>query len=176
MAGRVCKNFVTAFLAASGELAVVTSHGDIVAANDAWRQYCERRGAGPRGTTGANYWHLTTSAAVRGDDIAATASDALEAVFGGYADRASLKYQQEPGAGGQRFHLRVEQLTGSGHFLVSHEAIIVPGQRADRTEPQRWTAQLVRSNAHLDPASGTTRALQGNSFHRRHPVTLLARC
>ena len=146
MNGSVGKIFVAAFMAAAGELAVVEPNGRIVVANDAWRNYGDHRGAGPRGEIGTNYWHLTTRAAVAGDEVAATAADALEAVFGGYVGRVSLDYDR--GADARRFRLRIERLPGSGHFLISHEALAQPkagtasGDSKDPPVPRQWVAHL----------------------------------
>ena len=72
---------VTTFLATAAPLAVVAPDGGIMLTNTAWLQYGEHSGAGPRGAVGANFWHLTRMAAIRGDQVAAIASDGLEAAL-----------------------------------------------------------------------------------------------
>jgi hypothetical protein len=108
-------------------------------ADTAWLEYGEQAGAGPRGAVGANFWHLTTIAAIRGDEVAAIASDGLEAVLGGYVGRLSLDYEREPDRG--RFRLRVERLAGTDHFLIGHEAIGDPEDQDDPPLPRQWLAR-----------------------------------
>lgn len=135
---------VAAFDALPSEAVVLDGDGVLLLANEAWREFGRRNGAGAVCGPGADYLGVCARSAADGDPVAGLVGAALRAVLDGHSAGASLDYPCHSPTRRRWFHLRVRPLPGQHRVLVLHDDI------SGRVEE---TARL-RSGAARDLSTG----------------------